>query len=152
MRSCDQLPVKSPKSLKSVPNMRHLVERFYNELWNKVDLDCVDEILHRDVDFRGSVGLHAHGRDAVCDYVSMVTNSLADYRCDIQTLIVDQDQAAARMRFSGVHVGPFLGYPPSGCRVEWQGAAFFTARDGLLDTIWVIGDLDTLRGQLDSND
>jgi predicted ester cyclase len=131
--------------------MRHLVQRFYADLWNRVDLDCADEILHQDVDFLGSVGLHAHGRDAVCGYVSMVTTALADYPCDIQTLIVDQEQAAARMRFSGLHVGPFLGYHPSGRRVEWQGAAFFTARDGLLDTIWVLGDLDTLRGQLDAN-
>ena len=131
--------------------MRHLVERFYADLWNRVDLDCADEILHRDVDFRGSVGLHAHGRAAVCEYVSMVTTALADYRCEIQTLIVEQEQAAARMRFCGVHVGPLLGYHPSGRRVEWQGAAFFTARDGLLDTIWVLGDLDTLRGQLGAN-
>ena len=131
--------------------MRHLVERFYADLWNKVDLDSADEILHRDVDFRGSVGLQARGRAAVCEYVSMVTTALADYRCEIQTLIVQGDQAAARMRFSGVHVGPFLGYQPSGRRVEWHGAAFFTARDGLLDTIWVLGDLDTLRGQLDAN-
>jgi predicted ester cyclase len=131
--------------------MRHLVERFYADLWNQVDLDCADEILHRDVDFRGSVGLHAHGRAAVRQYVSMVTTALADYRCEIQTLIVEQEQAAARMRFSGLHVGPFLGYHPSGRRVEWQGAAFFTARDGVLDTIWVLGDLDALRGQLDAN-
>ena len=131
--------------------MRHLVERFYADLWNRVDLDSADEILHQDVDFRGSVGLHAHGRTAVCEYVSMVTTALADYHCEIQTLIVEQEQAAARMRFSGVHVGPFLGYPPSGRRVEWPGAAFFTARDDLLDTIWVLGDLDALRGQLDVN-
>jgi predicted ester cyclase len=131
--------------------MRHLVERFYADLWNRVDLNSADKILHQDVDFRGSVGLHAHGRAAVCEYVSMVTTALADYRCEIQTLIVEQEQAAARMRFSGVHIEPFLGYLPSGRRVEWQGAAFFTARDGLLDTIWVLGDLDTLRGQLDVN-
>jgi len=131
--------------------MRHLVERFYVDLWNRVDLDCANEILHRDVDFRGSVGLHAHGRDAVCEYVSMVTTALADYHCEIQTLVVEQEQAAARMRFSGVHVGPFLGYPPSGRRVEWHGAAFFTSREHLLDTIWVLGDVATLRSQLDAN-
>lgn len=136
--------------LKSAPDVRRLVERFYDELWNQVDFGCAPEILHRDVDFRGSVGLHARGREAVCEYVSMVTTSLSDYRCDIQSLIVDQEQAAARVRFSGVHVGPFLGYRPSGRRVAWQGAAFFTARDGLLATIWVLGDLDTLRGQLDA--
>lgn len=151
MNSCTQLPVKSLKPLKSVPNMRHLVERFYGDLWNKVDLDCADEILHCSVDFRGSVGLYASGRKAVCDYIEMVTTSLSEYRCDIQSLIVNQEHAAARVLFSGVHVGQFLGYPPSGRRVTWQGAAFFTARDGLLDTIWVLGDLDALRGQLDTN-
>jgi predicted ester cyclase len=88
--------------------MRHLVERFYHELWNQVDLDCAREILHP-------------GNDA-----------------------------AARLRFSGVHIGPFLGYQPTGRQIEWQGAAFFTAQDGLLATIWVLGDLDTLRSQLDT--
>ena len=131
--------------------MRRLVQRFYDELWNQVDLDCASEILHPDVDFRGSVGLHANGRDAVCEYVSMVTTSLANYRCDIGTLIVDQNDAAARLRFSGLHVGPFLGYQPTGRQIEWQGAAFFTAQDGLLATIWVLGDLETLRSQLDTS-
>jgi len=131
--------------------MRRLVERFYYELWNQVDLDCAHEILHRDVDFRGSVGLHAHGRDAVCEYVSMVTTSLADYRCEIKTLIVGKNEAAARLRFSGMHVGPFLGYQPTRRQIEWQGAAFFTAQDGLLATIWVIGDLD-MQQKLDSKE
>ena len=131
--------------------MRRLVERFYHELWNQVDLDCAREILHPDVDFRGSVGLHAKGRDAVCKYVSMVTTSLANYRCDIKTLIVDKNEAAARLRFSGMHVGPFLGYQPTRRQIEWQGAAFFTAQDGLLATIWVLGDLETLRSQLDTS-
>lgn len=130
--------------------MRRLVERFYADLWNRVDLDCADEILHSDVDFRGSVGARASGRAAVCEYVRMVTTALADYRCEIRTLLVHGDQAAARVRFSGVHVDTFLGYRPSGRHVEWHGAAFFTARDGLLATIWVLGDLDTLRSQLEA--
>ena len=133
-----------------VTDMRRLVERFYYELWNQSDLDCAHEILHPGVEFRGSVGIHAHGRDAVCEYVSMVTTSLADYRCEIRTLIVDQNEAAARLRFSGMHVGPFLGYQPTRRQIEWQGAAFFTAEDELLATIWVLGDLDTLRSQLDT--
>lgn len=130
--------------------MRDLVKRFYADLWNKVDLDFADEMLHCDVDFRGSVGLHAHGRKAVCEYVSMATTALADYQSEIQTLLVEREQAASSKRFCGVHIGPFLGYPPAGRRFEWQGAAFFTARDSLLDTIWVLGDLDALRSQLDT--
>jgi predicted ester cyclase len=80
----------------------------------------------------------------------MVTTALSDYRCDVETLVVDGSNAAARVRFSGVHQGEFLGYVPTGRRVEWIGAAFFVEEDGVLRDIWVLGDLTSLRAQLAS--
>ena len=47
-------------------------------------------------------------------------------------------------------MGEFLGYPPTGRHVEWIGAAFFTGDENKLRDIWVLGDLDSLRGQLSS--
>lgn len=129
-------------------SVRHLVEAFYDSLWNEVDLAIAQEILHSDVVFRGSVGVGARGRQEVCDYVTMVTAALSNYRCDIETLLVDQNRASAKVRFSGVHTGDFLGYPPTGRHVEWIGAAFFTADDDVLRDIWVLGDLVNLRSQL----
>ena len=43
-----------------------------------------------------------------------------------------------------------LGYPPTGRHIEWIGAAFFTGDENKLRDIWVLGDLDSLRGQLSS--
>lgn len=125
-----------------------LVGRFYDQLWNRVDLAIAAEILHPDVSFRGSVGVGAVGRAEVCNYVSMVTTALSGYRCDVETLIAEGPSAAARVRFSGVHVGDFLGHAPTGRHVEWIGAASFVEEEGMLRDIWVLGDLDSLRRQL----
>jgi predicted ester cyclase len=129
-------------------SIHDLVRVFYEELWNESDLGVAERILHQDVAFRGSVGVGASGRKGVCDYVVMVTKALSGYRCDVESLITEGDRAAARVRFSGVHVGEFLGHPPTGRRVEWNGAAFFTAEGNTLRDIWVLGDLDSLHAQL----
>lgn len=130
--------------------VRELVQLFYEKLWNEMDFEIVDEILHSDVTFRGSVGVNATGRQEVCDYVRMVTTALSGYRCNIESLVTEGDRAAARVRFSGLHVGEFLGFPPTGRQVEWIGAAFFVGEEKKLRDIWVLGDLKSLRDQLRS--
>lgn len=90
----------------------------------------------------------AVGRSGVCDYVTMVTTALADYRCDVEELIAQGPTAAAKVHVSGLHRGDFLGHPPTGRRVEWMGAAFFVEEDEMLRDIWVLGDLAKLRDQL----
>jgi hypothetical protein len=45
-----------------------------------------------------------------------------------------------------------LGVRGVGSRIEYSGAAFFTARGGLLADAWVLGDLDALRRQLPAPD
>lgn len=130
-------------------SVRSLVESFYDRLWNRVDLAIASEILHPEVSFRGSVGLAALGRAEVCDYVAMVTTALSNYRCDVESLIAEGERATAKVRFSGIHTGEFLGHSPTGRRVEWMGAAFFVAEDDMLRDIWVLGDLANLRAQLD---
>ena len=128
--------------------VEELVRLFYDRFWNEIDLEVADEILHPDVMFRGSVGVGARGRSEVCAYVQMITTALSGYRCDVELLIADGDSAAAKVRFSGLHTGDFLGYAPTGRCVEWIGAAFFTAEESQLRDIWVLGDLETLRDQL----
>lgn len=145
-----QIPVTAVGKVLDARTMavHELVRIFYERLWNEIDLGIADEILHRDVVFRGSVGVSANGRQEVCDYISMVTTALSDYRCEIESMITEGDRAAAKVRFSGLHTGAFLGHRPTGRRVEWSGAAFFTAEGNELRDIWVLGDLESLRGQL----
>ena len=130
-------------------SLRSLVHRFYGEIWNEQRLDLVDEVLAPAVTFRGSLGGTRTGRHEFCEYAREVTTALADYRCTIESLVVENDSAAARLTFSGIHVARFLDRPPTGQRVTWAGAAFFHVRDGVIDDIWVLGDLVNLFAQLD---
>ena len=124
------------------------VRRFYEELWNEPDLSLVGSLLHPEVTFRGSLGDALVGHEAFAGYVRSVTDALGDYRCEIVDLVASPGKAAARMLFSGVHRGVFLGAPPTGARVSWAGAAFFTFSGALIRDLWVLGDLASLRSQL----
>ena len=133
-------------------SVRDLVSSFYEDVWNRGELSRVPALLREDFTFRGSLGRECKGQPAFAEYVKLVRAALGGYRCDILDLVVEGGRAFARMRFSGLHRGEFLGWAPSGQRIEWMGAALFTAGvDGRIADLWVLGDLQGLRAQLEAN-
>jgi len=84
-----------------------LVQAFYDRIWNAGDTGAADELLAEDFAFRGSLGPEMRGRAAFCDYVQMVRAALDRYHCDILDCVTEGDRVFAKMRFSGIHVGPF---------------------------------------------
>jgi steroid delta-isomerase-like uncharacterized protein len=125
-----------------------LVHRFYDVLWNAWDDDAVAETLHPDLRFRGSLGQETVGLDQWRDYRDGVRRASPDFHNHVVDLVAEGDRAAARLVWSGTHSGPLLGVEATGRRFSYDGAAFFTSRDGMLADIWVVGDLDALRRQL----
>ena len=128
---------------------RRLVSRFYDEVWNRPDPSVVPQLFHPDCAFRGSLGAERRGHDGLADYVREVTGALGDYRCEIEALVVEGEQAFARMRFSGRHTGPFMGFAPTGAEIAWEGAALFDTEDGRIRSLWVLGDLAGLTALLE---
>ena len=138
---------------RSVPVSAHdLVRRFYERLWNEWDDDAVDDTLAPDITFRGSLGTSTTGRDQWRAYRDQIRRSAPDFRNEILALVSDSHSAAARLRYSGTHLGPLLGIPATGRRFAYSGAAFFTTADDLIADIWVLADLDNLRRQLTQQD
>ena len=80
----------------------------------------------------------------------MVHTALGDYRCDIDELVCEDSKAFAKLTFSGTHRAEFLGRPATGQSVSWKGAALFHFSDGLVEKLWVLGDLKSLEDQLHS--
>jgi predicted ester cyclase len=54
----------------------------------------------------------------------MVRGVLREYSCEILEQVTENAHAFAKMRFSGIHVGEFRGYAPTGKTVQWVGLAF----------------------------
>lgn len=132
----------------TVERHKRLVRRFYDEVWNRQDLAVIPDLLTPGAAFRGSLGAVRRGHKGFADYVREVTTALGDYRCDVEELVAEDVRVVARMTFSGVHRGDLLGVPPTGRRVSWAGAAFFTFADGRVADLWVLGDLTDLHRQL----
>ncbi|HUF87794.1 MAG TPA: ester cyclase [Thermohalobaculum sp.] len=128
---------------------RRLVTRFYEEVWNRADPAAIPELFHPDCVFRGSLGAERHGHEGLAAYVREVTGALSGYRCEIEALVVEDERAFARMRFSGRHTGEFLGFAPTGRELSWAGAALFECGGGRIRSLWVLGDLAGLRAQLE---
>lgn len=125
-----------------------LVRRFYAQLWNKWDDAAVEDVLAEDFTFRGSLGIQTKGRDGWRGYRDTIRGGAPDFCNEIVELIADGDRAAARLSYTGHHKGPLAGIDPTGRRFEYAGTAFFTARSGKLASAWVLGDLESLRQQL----
>lgn len=127
---------------------REVVAAFYDRVWNRVDKAAIAELIHPGFTFRGSLGPTMTGHAAFANYVDMVVGALDDYRCTVQDLVTEGDRAFARMHFEGIHRGPFMGFAPTGRRVEWTGAALFSLEGGKIADLWVLGDVNGLREQL----
>lgn len=128
--------------------LTRLIERFYHEAWNAKDEDCAREILHKDFDFRGSLGPVRTGPEGFIQYMHELWVGLPDFRCDIEDVVDAGDSAAARMRFSGTHKGLFYGVPGSGKTIIWAGGAFFKGDGKQITALWVLGDIDSIKRQL----
>ncbi|MGB6132714.1 MAG: ester cyclase [Acidobacteriaceae bacterium] len=133
------------------PNPRELVNAFYERIWNTGDLSAIPDLLTENFEFRGSLGSELVGREAFGGYVCAVREALAGYRCEILECVSERGRAFAKMRFSGVHVAPFRGFEPTGKAVQWMGAALFDSKDGLISSLWVLGDIAGLDALLTLN-
>ena len=121
---------------------------FYARLWEARDLAAMNSILHNDFTFRGPPEDENRGHRGFADYVDMVHAALDEFRCVTEDLVEEDVRVVARMRFEGVHSGPFLGFQATGKRVNWKGCAFFTFRVGKVSDLGVLRDLQGLQEQL----
>ena len=93
------------------------VSKFYEVIWNRQNKDKIPSVLDRNVSFQGSLGQKKTGQAGFAEYLDMVHSSLGKYQCEIEEMVADSNKVFARMKFSGVHKGHFMGFEPNGKRV-----------------------------------
>ena len=128
---------------------RRLVDRFYNDMWNRFDTSVFPEILQPGITFRGSLGQTTVGFEQLADYVASIQAFAPDFHNEVVLTISEGDMTFARLSYRGTHRGELFGVPATGRRFEYAGAAVFTARDELISDVWVLGDIHGLLQQLE---
>jgi steroid delta-isomerase-like uncharacterized protein len=146
-RSLQSLPIEEEGRLSSTPS--ELVERFYHVVWNEANEDEARKILDAGFRFRASLGPELRGPGGFIAYMRTLRAALPDFVCTIEELITAPERAAARMSFRGTHRGRFFGVDATGREIRWNGAAFFKTGDGSITELWVLGDIEAVRRQLE---
>lgn len=128
--------------------LKLIVSRFYEDIWNKADKSLIPELVHEEVTFRSSLGQVQRGHSGFSLYIDFVRNALDNYHCKIIDMVAEDQRLYARMEYSGRHCGELFGYAATEANIKWDGVAVFTFKDGKICDIWVLGDVNGVMKQL----
>ena len=129
---------------------KRIVLRFDEEVFEKRNLDIVDELIAEDFvyhnpalpvpDIPGSTAFRA--------ILTGLLKAFPDLRTASDDVIAEGDRVVSRVTFSGTHREEFLGVPATGKSVSWSAIVIFRIAGGKIREEWISADLLGLMRQL----
>jgi steroid delta-isomerase-like uncharacterized protein len=116
---------------------RALVLRFYEEVWNRGNVDAAREVFAPDYvrhDLRPSAALP--GPDGQVKIAAEFRAAFPDLRMTVDLIVAEDDLVAARWTTSGTHTGPWADVAPTGAQVTFSGMNVFRVREGKVVELW----------------
>lgn len=124
------------------------VRRMFGAVWSEGDYAALPELLAPGFTF------HFRGRAMPMDaagfqgMVQMWRNAFTDLRFTVHDVVVDGQNAAARLTFTGRHTAPLMGMQPTDRTVEVSMMAFLRFEGGRIVELWEDYDEHGMRQQL----
>ena len=110
---------------------REIVETYLHEVGAKGRLELIEELAHPDmVDEANRAFGGPPGRAGLEAHVAGFRRHIVDLDVDVLEIVAGEDQVMAHWRFSGTHVGPWLGRAATGERISADVFSFLTLVDG----------------------
>ena len=121
----------------TIEENKALVRRFYEEVWNKGNLDAAEAIFAEDYvrhDLRPGLGLSgpAGQKKIAADFRA----AFPDVRNTVDLMVAEGDLVAARWTTTGTHTGPWGEVAPTGKAARFAGVNIFRIRDGRVVELW----------------
>ena len=120
-----------------VAENKALVLRFYDEVWDKGNVEVTDEVFRDDYvrhDLR--VTPVPPGPAGQARIAADFREAFPDARFRVGLILGDGDLVAARWTATGRHSGTFAGIEPTGKEVEFAGVNIFRLSEGKVAEIW----------------
>ncbi|MDQ6794029.1 MAG: ester cyclase [Chloroflexota bacterium] len=125
--------------------LRDLLSRLVEEVWNEGRLEVADEIFHPKATTPGAPE-QPLGPGGVQAAVAAFRAGFSDYRVSIEDTVVEYPYMAGRLRRTGTHDGSYGGLAPTGRGVSYGEILIVRVGNGQIVESW--SDADTL-GLLD---
>lgn len=114
---------------------KQIARRTFEEIWNRGDLDAVDELIAGD--FIGhSPPDETHGPEGIKQFVSAMRSAFPDLHFTIEDQIAEGDRVATLWKAGGTHQGEFEGVPPTGKQASVQGMTIDRIANGKVVEGW----------------
>jgi steroid delta-isomerase-like uncharacterized protein len=114
-----------------------LVRRFYEEVWDRGNVEFAREVFHDDYvrhDLRPSQAIPGPAGQA--KIAADFRRAFPDLRFEVDLVFGEDDLVAARWTAVGTHTGPWAGVEPTGKRAAFSGVNIFRFADGKVAEIW----------------
>lgn len=113
---------------------KEVIRRFYDEVWNKCDLDVADELFEHDYLIPDLPAWRKPGVDGLKEFIADNHRMFPDVHHVIENIVAEGDAVAVFIKGSGTHKGDLNGpvgfVPATGKAVTWRGVLFFKLKDG----------------------
>jgi steroid delta-isomerase-like uncharacterized protein len=121
-----------------------LVRRYFEEIWDKGNLEVIDELFTTDFVRHGPTAIEGEvrGQEGFESFVSSYRTGLPDLRVSIEDLIAEGDRVVTRWTARGTHQGELMGTAPTGNPATVTGILVDRISGGKIEEEWV--DYDTL--------
>jgi predicted ester cyclase len=125
------------------PDPRIPVRRYFEEVADGHRLEVADELFAPEFGSPGTVT----GPEAARAALRGLSSAFADLRFTIDDLVAEGDRVVARVTYTGIHRGTFLGVEPTGRPIKFTGVEMAIVRDGLIvrEAWHVVDHLEILR-------
>ena len=119
---------------------RSTIVRFFREVMGTGHLDLLDELAIENYEDHVALPGQGHGREGLKRRVARIRAAFQP-RQRLHDVIVDADSVAVRWTLSGVHSAEFLGLPPTGKPIEFDGVDMYLMREGRMAAHWNVVDM-----------
>ena len=131
------------------PDRITFMHRWFEEVWNKGNLEAVDELMTADATMHGlGEGAGVNGSDAFKAFALRLRAAFPDMRVTVVETVEEGDMIASRWTATMTHAGDQLGIAPTGKRVGVTGMSMGRLRDGKLVEGWNNWDTMALMEQI----
>lgn len=118
-----------------------LLQRYFEEVANKGDLDLIDEMVAPDYVGHMPEG-EAIGIEGAKQHIMVFRSAFPDLSFTYNDMIAEGDEVAVRYTVRGTHEGTLMGIiPPTGKQITMTGVAIFQIVGGKIVGAWSIPDM-----------
>jgi steroid delta-isomerase-like uncharacterized protein len=132
----------------TLDEMKAFIKRHDEDVINKQDLSVLEKDISPNYVDHSALPGFSPGLVGAKAMLSMIHGAFPDLRATIEDSIAEGDKVVVRKSWNGTHEGEFMGIPPTGKRVSFEGIVIWRIEGGQIAERWAAIDRLSLMEQL----